>query len=117
MRLLVCGDRNWDSYEYLAEQLDIFSDDTFLIEGGAKGADTMALEYALWRGWDWVEFPANWSTFHRAAGPIRNQQMLDEGKPDRVLAFHNNFAKSKGTADMVRRAEKAKISVHLWHEL
>jgi predicted polyphosphate/ATP-dependent NAD kinase len=41
----------------------------------------------------------------KAAGIIRNQRMLDEGKPDLVIAFQGG----DGTADMVRRANKSKI--------
>lgn len=49
----------------------------------------------------------------RQAGPIRNEQMLQEGQPDKVLAFHENLAQSRGTADMVRRAAKAGVPVEI----
>jgi hypothetical protein len=42
------------------------------------------------------------------AGPLRNYQMLEEGKPDLVVAFPGGG----GTKDMVRRAVKAGVSVH-----
>lgn len=32
--------------------------------------------------------------------------MLDEGKPDFVVAFHNDITNSKGTLDMITRAKK-----------
>jgi hypothetical protein len=38
---------------------------------------------------------------------------LDEGKPDLVLAFHNDIEHSKGTADMVRRAARAGVRVEV----
>jgi hypothetical protein len=63
-----------------------------------------------------LSFPADWARFGRAAGPIRNQRMLDEGKPTLVLAFHNNIVESKGTKDMVKRARKAGIRVRLFRE-
>ena len=44
----------------------------------------------------------------KRAGPLRNQRMLDEGKPDLVVAFPGGG----GTKDMVRRAVKAGVSVH-----
>jgi hypothetical protein len=49
----------------------------------------------------------------RVAGPIRNQQMLDEGHPDLVIAFHDNMSESRGTRDMVGRAIKGGFSVRL----
>ena len=54
-----------------------------------------------------MEYPAPWKRFGPSAGGIRNQQMLDEGKPDLVVAFPGG----KGTADMVRRAENAGVKV------
>lgn len=60
-----------------------------------------------------LAYPADWDKYHRAAGHIRNQQMLAEGKPTLVLAFHHDLAKSKGTKDMVRRALKEGLPVYL----
>lgn len=53
-------------------------------------------------------FPRS-ATNGKAAGPIRNQRMLDEGKPDLVVAFPGG----RGTADMVRRAKAAGVPVRL----
>lgn len=52
-------------------------------------------------------YPADWKRDGRGAGPIRNQRMIDEGKPHIVIAFPGG----KGTADMVMRAEMAGIPV------
>jgi hypothetical protein len=52
---------------------------------------------------------ADWNTHGRAAGPIRNQRMLDEVKPELVVAFPGG----RGTADMVRRAREAGVNVYL----
>lgn len=81
---------------------------TCLIEGGALGADRLARRWAYTVGGITVEtFPADWGAHGKAAGPIRNQRMIDEGKPDVVLAFPGG----RGTADMIRRAEAAGIRV------
>jgi hypothetical protein len=55
---------------------------------------------------------AEWDTFGRAAGPIRNQSMIDMA-PDLVLAFHNDMDHSRGTVDTVDRAIKAGINVEV----
>lgn len=80
---------------------------TSMIAGGARGADTMARHLA--HAWNvrFRAFAADWKTHGRAAGPIRNQRMLDEGKPDLVVAFPGG----RGTADMVRRARAAGVPV------
>lgn len=74
------------------------------------GADAIAHRWAL-RHKDEVEvvpYPADWTKHGLAAGPLRNQAMLDEQKPALVIAFPGN----KGTRDMVRRARAAHIP--LW---
>lgn len=55
-----------------------------------------------------IPVPAKWKQYGKAAGTIRNQQMLDE-HPDIevVYAFHDDLPKSKGTKDMCQRADKA----------
>lgn len=110
MRVLVCGGRDFDDAVTLGAWLGgIHKQDgiSLLIQGGAKGADFMAARFAEWAGIPVRTFPADWKTWGRAAGPIRNQQMLDEGRPDLVLAFPGG----KGTADMVGRAKAAGVRV------
>lgn len=109
-RVLVCGDRNWTNGRLIREHLQVLGAEV-VIEGEASGADSLARKAAEELGLEVVPFPANWKKFGRAAGPIRNQLMLDEGKPTYVLAFHNDIEHSKGTKDMVARARKAHIPV------
>ena len=59
-------------------------------------------------------FPAQWDTYGRGAGFARNVQMLREGKPDYVLAFHDRIETSKGTGHMVDIARRAGIEVEVW---
>lgn len=113
VRILVCGDRNWNDSAFLRAVLE-GSRVSVLIHGAARGADTVADDWAEDRDVTTRAFPADWNQYGKAAGPIRNQQMLDEGKPDLVLAFHDDLAASKGTADMVRRAKKAGVPVYVF---
>lgn len=88
-----------------------------VIEGESRGADQLAREVAESEGIPVLPFPAQWSKYDRAAGPIRNQRMLEEGKPDFVIVFHDDLEHSKGTKDMVQRAIKAGLQVlHYWHD-
>jgi hypothetical protein len=80
---------------------------TLVISGCAHGADTLGIEWAEARGIEVARFPADWNVHGRAAGPIRNQQMLDEGRPNLVVAFPGG----RGTADMVRKAREAGIEL------
>jgi len=81
--------------------------DFTIIEGGAKGADFLARVWAKHKMLNWIEFPADWKQYGVRAGPIRNKQMIDEGKPDLVIAFL--APNSRGTKDMIAQAQKAGI--------
>jgi hypothetical protein len=111
MRVLVCGGRDYANKGSVYGVLDRINERTpitCIIDGGANGADALA---AIWSALrhipDHKRFHADWAIHGKAAGPIRNQKMLDEGKPDLVVAFPGG----KGTADMVRRAKAAGIEV------
>lgn len=110
MRVLVCGGRGYSNREQMAAVLDFFhnrNNFTVLIHGGARGADSLAGEWAKEKGLEVVVFPAQWEKYGKAAGPMRNQQMICEGKPDFVIAFPGG----KGTKDMVERAWEADLTV------
>ncbi len=116
MRALCCGDRNWSSYEIIRRELEKLDDNTTIIEGCANGADSISGYIARQLKYRVLEFPADWKKYGRAAGPIRNKQMLDEGDPDLVLAFHTDIQKSKGTKNMIEQAEKRGIKIILIKE-
>lgn len=118
MRVIVCGDRNWHDYHAIEGVLSNFRKGTIIIHGAARGADSLADLAAKQLGFERIPFPAKWEELGKKAGIVRNQQMLDEGKPDRVIAFHDNIEKSKGTKDMIQRAQKAEIKNFIWtHEI
>lgn len=117
MRVLVCGGRDYNDRERVYNVLDQITLHQGLgpnpdpvkqiIHGGASGADYLADCWAKSRGVEVRCFPAKWRTYGKPAGPIRNQQMLDEGKPDLVVAFPGH----RGTPNMVARAKKAGVKV------
>ena len=110
MKVLVCGSRDWLDIEPIRKELSALPKDSIIIHGAARGADTLADQVAVELGLKVKVFPASWHRYGRAAGPIRNQKMLEE-HPDLVLAFCHDLTKSKGTADMIRRARLAKVKV------
>lgn len=110
MRVLVCGDRNFCDRTLMRIILDEHTI-TELIEGEARGADTLARVYAEERGIPVRKFPAEWDRYGRGAGPIRNAQMLEEGKPELVIAFLAQH--SRGTRNMVMQAQKLGVPVRI----
>lgn len=120
MRVLVCGGRDFTDLKTASNVLDIYHRDchfTDLICGMARGADMLGHYWArhtlthdgrLIRIW---QYPADWKTNGKAAGPIRNKQMLDEGKPDLVIAFWDGL--SRGTDNMIQQAKNAGVPVKI----
>ena len=115
MRVLVCGGRDYadTDTEQAAEIYFAIRDIhektpiTALIQGGSRGADQCAADLAKELGIKVVTVPADWNKHGKAAGPIRNQRMIDDFKPDLVLAFPGG----RGTADMVARAKTAGLPI------
>ena len=110
MRLLVCGGRDWDDFEGLSEELVWLQGShniDVIIHGGARGADALAGEWAKLLHIPVEVYRADWDKHGKAAGAIRNRQMLTEGKPDMVLAFPGG----RGTANMIEQAREAGITV------
>lgn len=125
-RILVCGGRNYVDSARLFYVLDYYNASVgfaVLIHGAAAGADQWAAQWAKARGIPLLPFPAQWgdmnatscvvryrqdgTRYNAAAGGIRNLKMLDEGKPDFVVAFPGG----KGTRDMMQQARECRVPV------
>ncbi len=112
IKVLICGGRDFNDYGLLADTLvgligQYDPKDVTIISGHARGADKLGERFANVNECKLLIFPADWDKYRKAAGPVRNQQMIDEGKPDLVVAFPGG----RGTQDMVKRAKKHGIEV------
>lgn len=108
MRTLIYGGRNFNDEDLFRDTMsNLPFKVTEVVSGMAKGADTMAVEWANEKLVNVLEFPADWKKYPGRAGPIRNQQMIDEGQPEIAIEFPGG----KGTADMRARLDKAGIPV------
>jgi len=116
MNILVCGTREHLDIDQRAIIRRIMLGEAkgpmVIIEGAASGVDEYAFRVAEDNHWGHRRFPADWQRFGKSAGPIRNQQMLDENDVDLVLAFPG--PESRGTWDMVERAVKNRIPVRVY---
>ncbi len=109
MKVLICGSRGFDDSALIRNVLSPLNA-TLVIHGGARGADQAGGFVAEQLGIDQVAYPANWTKYGRSAGFRRNEQMLDEAKPDLVLAFYAG-TRTPGTAHTVAEAKKRGIEV------
>ncbi len=109
--VLVCGDRYSDTSfptakKFITTELKLLPRDSIVVHGGCYGIDNLAGSIAKSLGLQTKIYPAEWNKYGRAAGPIRNKQMLVSENPTLVLAFHPNIKDSKGTKNMITQAYK-----------
>ncbi len=118
-RILVCGGRAFNRRSMLTHDLDRklleHGDGLVIIVGYDKddprfqGADQIAYEWAIDQGVRVETYAAPWKIHGHGAGPIRNQRMLDQGRPDEGLGYPTPGEPNKGTNDMLRRLRKAGV--------
>lgn len=126
MRIIVTGSREYEDRDHLFACLDLHlavcvdkNDVLTIVHGGARGADSLAHE------WVWSKratyyatvhapevHPADWGTFGKKAGPMRNIKMAALGA-DRCIAFYQDGAANRGTQHMVNTAIKHNIPVEI----
>lgn len=117
-RVLVTGSRTWDDWRLLKDALDAELSMSradgrpmVVVQGGAAGADIMAIR---WATLSWVRCEthhADWrpnGVYNPQAGLARNRKMVELGA-DMVLAFIRNG--SRGATHCADLAEAAGIEV------
>lgn len=109
-RVIVTGGRDYAMVRVVRAVLDSIhreaSIGTVVTGACPTGADALACDWAMRNGLSVEEFPADWATHGRAAGPVRNARMVRAGA-DLMVAFPGG----RGTADCVRKAEVAGIQI------
>lgn len=119
LRILITGSRDYSDHlkieRVFKNVMRKFSSyDSFCLVSGAcpTGADNIGEKVASELGWQIERYPADWSKDGKAAGPIRNQRMVDTN-PDICLAFP--LGNSRGTYDCIKRAKKANINTKIFN--
>lgn len=134
MRVLVCGSRSYNDTAQLTAVLQgIYEMEAIgwltthashltIVQGGARGADLMAYQWATTPGPHPADkpgrddmgvftetYPADWNHWGKSAGYRRNIQMLDSGV-DLVVAFLDREM-TKGTGHTVTEAKRRGLPV------
>jgi len=91
----------------MAKIRDWYGGISCVIEGGARGADYLGKLWAQREGIPLIEMPANWNRYGKRAGYLRNQWMIEHGKPDVVVAFPGG----RGTENMLAQAAAAELLI------
>ena len=114
MKVLVCGGRDFNRKSVVDYVLTLIDSDTpidTVIHGDARGADALAGEWAREHGKEEIPFPADWKKHGKAAGQIRNKEMLEYTIPDMVIAFPGG----RGTKNMIDLAQEQGYNVKIIH--
>jgi len=109
VRTIIAGSREGIGPEHVERALDSCPwPVSEIVQGGARGVDTHAFNLGWARGIPVRSFPADWSQHGKAAGPIRNRQMLEYAEA-LIAVWDGN---SRGTAHMVGIARTRGVPIH-----
>lgn len=109
---VITGGRDYEPTDNeLAELLRLLVEDGTkrVITGGARGVDTRVHAFLQSRDLELWVIRAAWETHGKAAGPIRNIEMLSQPGVRRLYAFKGG----KGTWHCIRAAKQRGITVHV----
>lgn len=109
MKIMVTGSRGWKHVGLIRRLLTQLRP-TLIIHGDCKqGADAMADTIATSMGIPVKKYPAQWETYGKSAGFIRNTEMIVKEQPEAVVAFWDGS--SRGTEHAIKEAEKLGVTV------
>lgn len=111
-KIIIAGGRDFDNIGLLNRECNLYlrdqkGKDLTIVSGMAKGADLLGLAYAISRSIKVKQFPARWDIHGKAAGPIRNKEMV--AYSDDLIAFWDG--ESRGTNNVIKLAKKAGLKV------
>ena len=122
-RIIICGGRHFNDYNALESLVDsvfvekgLTNNEVEIVSGHCEGADMLGEMYAKNHGIVCKVYPAEWTKYGRAAGPIRNSQMIEyasESSIPIVVAFVS--PRTKGTIDTIIKAKEKEFSVYKYN--
>lgn len=112
MKTIIAGGRDITDYGLVCEAVKASGIEiTEVVSGCARGVDRLGERWAGKNGVHVESFPAQWTKFGKAAGPLRNAEMA--AYADALIAIWDG--QSKGTKDMIEQAEKCGLHVFVMY--
>ena len=114
---LIAGSGTFNNFNLMKEKMDHFlknKKDVLIISGGARGADSLAEQYANEKGYKLLVMPAQWDKYGKSAGYRRNEQMHNA-----LACFENRGCvlfwdgKSKGTQHNIPLAQNNRTPIRI----
>ncbi len=114
MKVVIAGSRHLSNYDLLLQAIEEsgFSI-TCIVQGDATGADRLGKRYADENEIPLLTFAANWDEHGKAAGPIRNSEMIDSVKDEQAGFILLWDGKSRGSWDCLKKAYAAGLAIHV----
>ena len=114
VKLIIAGGRDFTGYQQLRDAFAEFMEryenhEVAIICGMARGADLLGKRIAVLYDLPVIEMPANWDTYGKAAGMIRNGEMAKIGS-HLLLAWDG---KSHGSANMLAQAQINNLEIKI----
>ena len=113
MNIAIVGGRDFNDYTLLKESILAYIDGhekpENIVSGGAKGADTLAAQFAAEMGIPLLVFKPDYQKYGRGATLVRNTQIIENAEV--VFAFWDGH--SKGTKDSIKKAEKLEKELYI----
>lgn len=104
-KVAIVGSRKWPDWEMVRDYIYSLTPDDTVVSGGARGPDEWAEIYARELGLDTLIFRADWASFGKRAGIVRNRDIVNSC--DRLVAFWDGkSAGTKHSIDLARAAGK-----------
>lgn len=128
IRIIVAGSRDFCNYDVMNDILTKYLETTNkelepnldqveieFVSGTARGADTYGEQFAQKMGYPIKRFPADWNTYGKKAGYVRNNEMAQYSITDEshgvLFAFWDG--QSKGTKHMINLAKSNGVEVRV----
>lgn len=116
VNVVIAGPRDYNDkgfvFDYLDGLLSLIktktNKDVQIIEGGAKGVDFLAKQYAQAHNLSTIQVTADWAKYGKSAGPRRNARMAD--LCGCCIVFYSGSAGSKS---MITEAVKRDVSTYV----
>lgn len=117
-RILICGSVHWKMNDdsQISKFIKMLSKDATIIHGNCPGVAQIAHYHAVLNGLKTEKFIPNFDKYGNLALFIRNNEMIDKGKPDLVIGIENEKYKITGELKILQRACDRGIRV-MWLSL
>lgn len=114
MRVIISGSREIEDFDFVKSVLDrhlgpYVDGSLVVLTGAARGVDTLAERWCEYNLVTYERWRADWEKNGKAAGPLRNSEMVTKGRADLLVAIWDGL--SKGTKDAITKARRHGLKV------